>query len=108
MSCRAPFIAAAFISSTVQVGCNWRNKAMIPAMCGAAIEVPFRISAALLGMKPVPLLTKQPDDGATPVHVTPVWAEVMLTPGAVMSGFNCAGDEPPRGPREEKLATRSA
>src|SRR5215831_2186462 len=65
------------MSETLQVGCAWRVSAATPATCGEAIDVPEMTAAWL----PVPL---------------PV--EMMLTPGAVMSGFRKLSSE--RGPPE--------
>src|SRR3954468_19332069 len=99
----APFIARAFNCSTVQVGCNWRNRAIMPAICGAAIEVPDIVSDCPPARKPVEFGVRHPLEGEVPVQVIPVCDDEMLTPGAVMSGFNCAGIVPSRGPRDEKL-----
>src|SRR4029450_2036488 len=55
-------------------------------------------------MKPVALGVIHPVLPAPlPVHVTPVCAEVMFSPGAAMSGFSVNG-APKRGPREENAA----
>ena len=80
----------------------------MPAMCGAAIDVPLSVSVALFGMKPLPFETMQPVDPPLPVQTTPVCADAMPTPGAAMSGFNTRGPGPLRGPRDEKLADHVA
>ena len=54
-------------------------------------------------MKPEAFVTRQPPE----THVTPVWAEVMFTPGAARSGLRRIADRPSRGPREENVATVS-
>ena len=84
---------------------------MTPAMCGLAIEVPEIVSVRVptwipdASKRPVHVLL--PD--AAVVQVMPVWTEVMLDPGAAMSGFSRSGEpKMRRGPRELKLATVSA
>src|SRR6266403_4676024 len=72
---------ADFRSSVRHAGCAWRVSAATPLVCGAAIDVPDRISA------PVPV---------------PTAVDWMLTPGAVTSGFRLPS--PVRGPPEVKLA----
>src|SRR5450755_2210623 len=52
-SCVDPFIARAVISSPVSVGGNWRKSAIMPATCGAAIEVPEIVRDGLPGSKPL-------------------------------------------------------
>src|SRR5579863_5017381 len=81
---------------------------MVPAMCGLAIEVPEMTSAWLPGVNPDGSMAPvQPV--AAEVQVWPVWTEVMLRPGAAMSGLTRSGDPKIwRGPREEKLARVSA
>ncbi len=78
----------------------------MPAMWGLAIEVPLRMSDWLPAMMPVAAGLMQPVV-VVPLQVLPVCAEVMETPGAVMSGFRAYGVSR-RGPREEKLARVSA
>ena len=89
--CSACPIASALSSSTDQLGWSWRSSAIVPAMCGLAIEVPEMVSAR------VP--TWMPDASNRPVQppvevvqVIPVWTEVMLVPGAAMSGLRRSGD----------------
>src|SRR5512140_170986 len=69
------------MSSTLQEACAWRVSAAAPVTCGAAIEVPDRNS------NPVP---------------EPTRVDAMLTPGAVISGFNALS--PLRGPPDVKDA----
>ena len=68
-------IAAALTSSTVQPGCAWRISAVMPDVCGAAIEVPDITARSL----PLPLAT-----------------DAIVSPGAVRSGLTAG----PRTPRE--------
>src|SRR6267142_6421786 len=69
------------MSSTFQVGCAWRVSAATPATYGEDIDVP---------------------DIAAPALPVPIAVEMMLTPGAVMSGLRPLS--PVRGPPEVKLA----
>src|SRR3954452_9151817 len=106
VSWMAEFIARAFSSSTDQSGWSCRSRAMMPAMCGLAIEVPEMIRRLLPAWNPVG--SETPVQPAATVQVWPVWTEVMLRPGAAMSGFSRRGEpKMRRGPREEKLATVS-
>ncbi len=106
-SWRAPFISSALSSSTDQSGWSCRSRAMVPAMCGVAIEVPDRISTWPPGRKPVGSGTMQP--WLPDVQVMPDWSDGIATPGAVASGFSPIGKEPPpRGPREVNEARVSA
>src|SRR4051794_37741552 len=65
----------ALTSSTDQSGCAWRTSAVMPAVCGAAIDVPEST------VRPLPLPRK---------------AEVIVSPGAATSGLSAG----PRVPRE--------
>src|SRR3954449_10601376 len=79
---------------------------MMPAMCGLAIEVPEMIRRLLPAWNPEG--SEAPVQPAATMQVWPVWTEVMLRPGAAMSGFSRRGEpKMRRGPREEKLATVS-
>src|SRR5262249_2230869 len=73
--------AAAQYFTFFQSGCDCFTSAAIPAVCGAAIEVPDRIAASV----PVPMP-----------------ADAMLTPGAVTFGLRELS--PVAGPNEVKLA----
>src|SRR3954470_1072462 len=99
-------MARAFSSSTDQSGWSCRSRAMMPAMCGLAIEVPEMIRSLLPAWNPEG--SEAPVQPAATMQVWPVWTEVMLRPGAAMSGFSRRGEpKMRRGPREEKLATVS-
>ena len=76
-----------------QVGCSWARRAAAPATCGAAMDVPLKISKVSPGR-------------AAPTGVG-VSAARMSTPGAVMSGLGMSGTGD-WGPREEKEAITSA
>ena len=71
---------------------------MTPAMCGVAIEVPERVSDWLPGMKPLASGMMQPPPA---MQVMPLWAEMMLTPGAAMSGLRSKGGAEARAARRE-------
>src|SRR4029078_2550089 len=70
-----------------QVGCSALTSAAIPAMCGAAIEVPLMKSYVRSWL----------DAGATAARTS--------TPGAEMSGLTTSPSPRVDGPREEKDTT---
>lgn len=67
MSWLALFITSAFSSATDQSGWIWRRSAIVPAMCGVAIEVPLKLSPSV------------PDRA---------WVEKTVSPTESMSGFS--------------------
>src|SRR4029077_1171303 len=80
---------------------------MMPVMCGEAIEVPEMVSVRVLTWIPegseVPV--QEPAELDAAVQTMPVSTEVMLSPGAEMSGLSRTGEPRVwRGPCEEKLA----
>ena len=79
---------------------------MTPATWGAAIEVPLMAKVVL--RPALAKLTGQVGTQLPPAEDTPVWAEVMVWPGAAISGLSLIGEEARRGPRDEKPATVSA
>ncbi len=82
----AVFITSALSSSTVQFGWIWRSRAIAPATCGVAIEVPF-------------------DAPLVPVSAEHISREDRYRPGAAMSGLSA--EVPLAGPREVEVETLS-
>src|SRR5947209_1106966 len=99
-------MASALSSSTVQSGWSCRSRAMMPAMCGDAIEVPEMLRIWLPARKPLAAGVMHP--WAAAVQVTPVCEELMNRPGAAMSGLSRTCEGSSRGPRELKEARMSA
>ncbi len=98
-------MASALSSSTDQSGWSCLSSAMVPAMCGVAIEVPEMVSDRPPGSNPDAVGVMQPP----PVtQVMPDWVETMLRPGAAMSGLRRTGEPAMRGPRELNEARVSA
>ena len=76
-------LSAASISAGVAVGSAWNSWATIPAMCGAAIDVPLMVLKVPMSSGPGPLF------GARPVEQITRYgrhADSMSSPGADRSG----------------------
>src|SRR5262245_21836483 len=86
----AEAISAALSTPGAQSGCSWARIAADPAMCGVAIEVPDSVVYASPG---------------SPRNPSLLFAAVMSTPGAVISGLTAPS--PDRGPRLENSASWS-
>src|SRR5687767_316203 len=94
--------SACSIWAGVAVGLAWNSWAAMPAMCGAAIDVPLIVLNEPTSVSPGPLRGSKPVEQ---IGMVGRQEEVMFSPGADRSGHVEGSDESPR--EEYSLTTPS-